>query len=223
VRRPKRSHNTPLALLGLGSLAVLASISGGAGSATPVEAATVETAVPAGSGDDARAIRSVDFSDVPQPGSACSEGLRFSPPSRIPVAEGASQVLDLAQLTQLTVDPHVAYGDVTGDGVDDAVVHVTCSYGANGAEDSVHVWTLEDDRLVHVAQLDEAPSTDDDAPPPAVKAVSASDGDVVVTWSSYADDDAHCCPTRQTRQSYRLDDDELDVVGEPVTGPAPRR
>lgn len=216
MRARKRSHNTPLALAGLGTLAVLASVSGG--SSRPVDAATVdassELAVPLGD-DAAEGIRSVDFADVAQPGSACSDGLRFTPPGKIPVAEGSSQVLDLGQLTQLQVDAAVAYGDVDGDGAEDAVVHVICSYGANGAAHSVHVWSLDGDRLRHVAGLDEAPGEGELAP--AVQEVAVEDGAVNVVWSHYAEGDSNCCPSGQTSVTYELADDELEAVGRPVT------
>ena len=87
---------------------------------------------------------------------ACAEGLRFTPPAAIPVARGRSAVVDIGRITRLEVDPDVAYGDLDGDGNDEAVVHVVCTYGANGAEDTVHVWTQRRGRTVHVASLTRA-------------------------------------------------------------------
>ncbi|HLM29577.1 MAG TPA: hypothetical protein VK360_06610 [Acidimicrobiales bacterium] len=224
VRHEHRSSNTRLALLGVGALALLASIGGSAArSDEAVDVATVtvgsQVAVPA-DGSGAEAIRSVDFGDVAQPGSACAQGLRFTPPASIPVTGGTSQVLDLASLTQLSVDPEVSYGDVDGDGRDDAVVHVTCSFGANGAEDSVHVWSLEGDRLIHVAGLDQPGADMGDGLPPIVQSVAAEGDRVVVTWAAFDDDDPRCCPTLETRAGYVLDGDELVPVGDPVTTPA---
>jgi hypothetical protein len=214
VRPRKRSHNTPLALAGLGALAVLASISGGASNAQPVEAASRSAAAPS---VDPRAIRSVDFGDVAQPGEACDNGLRFAPPGEIPVRGGHSQVLDLARLTQLVVDPDVAYSDLNGDGVEEAVVHVTCTYGANGAEDSVDVWSLEGDQPVQLASLDAPPEALESDLPPTVQSVGTSDGRVVVNWASYSEGTPACCPDTQVRASYQLDDDELSTVGDLVT------
>jgi hypothetical protein len=225
VRAQHRSSHTRVALLGLAALGLLASIGGSAANTPdPVEAATLtvggQVALPAGA-TEADAIRSVAFGDVAQPGSACSQGLRFTPPPSIAVSGGASQVLDLAHLTQLTVDPEVSYGDLDGDGHDEAVVHVTCSYGANGTEDSVHVWSLDGDRLVHLAALDEAPAPADDALPSKVESVSVDGDQVAVTLASYAPDDPACCPTQQTVASYALDGDELVAAGTPVTRAAP--
>lgn len=210
VRSRKRSHNTPLALAGLGALAVVASISGGASNVSPVEAAG-RGAPPS----DPQAIRAVDFGGIAQPGSTCSNGLRFAPPGRIPVSDGRSQVLDLAQLTQLLVDPNVSYADVDGNGSEEAVVHVTCTYGANGSEDTVDVWALEGDEPVVLASVEEPPDSLDSELPSKVQGVDVSGDRVVVTWSQYADGDANCCPSQQARVSYALDGDELTAVGEP--------
>lgn len=218
VRPRKRSHNTPLALAGLGALAVLASMSGGASNAQPVEAAG--RALPASPASDPQAIRSVDFGSVAQPGSTCRDGLRFTPPGQIPVSDGQSQVLDLAELTQLIVDPAVAYGDVDGDGSEDAVIHVTCTYGANGAEDTVSVWSIEGDEVVQRASIEGPPSGLGSDLPPAVQAVQASAGEVLVTWSKYAEGDPRVAPSQQAQVAYELDDDELAVLGEPVTSAA---
>lgn len=216
VRPRKRSHNTPLALAGLGALAMLASISGGTSNAAPVGAAGRADAP----STDPQAIRSVDFGGVPQPGSTCSDGLRFAPPSEIPVSDGRSQVLDLGQLTQLVVDPDVAYGDLDADGLDDAVVHVTCAYGANGAEDTVSVWSLEGQRVGQRAAIDEAPSELSSDLPPAVQGVEVAGGQVVVSWSHYAEGDPRCCPSQQARVTYELDGDELVPADDPVVGAA---
>ena len=66
-------------------------------------------------------------------------------------------MLDIGHVTRLEVDPDVRYGDLDGDGDDEAVVHVVCSYGANGAEDTVHVWTATRRRTVHVDTPDGPP------------------------------------------------------------------
>lgn len=215
VRPRKRSHNTPLALAGLGALAIAASISGGASNASPVEAAG-RAAPPS----DPQAIRSVDFGSLAQPGSSCDSGLRFTPPGRIPVSQGRSQILDLAQLTQLVVDDNVAYGDLDGDGIEEAVVHVTCTYGANGAEDTVDVWSLQGDTPVVAATVEEPPASLDSELPPAVQAASVSGDQLVVTWSQYQDGDPRCCPSGQARVPYTLEDGEL-VAGEPQVTTAP--
>jgi hypothetical protein len=214
VRIATRSHNSRVALVGLAALAAVVALAGGGGTG-PTDAAA---AGPARAVDDGDAIRDVDFADVAQPGTACAEGLRISPPRRISVAGGHSGLLDLGRQTRLEVDDDVAFGDLDDDGADEAVVHATCTYGANGAQDSVQVWTLDGDGdPVVVATVDE-PSTRLTGPlPPAVKSVALRDGEVAVTWTSYDDDDPNCCPSKQTVLRYALDGDALEQVGRPVT------
>lgn len=218
----RSSYNTRLALTGLGALAVVASLGGGASHAPAVDAATNRPSRLSQT-VDARTIREVDFGEVAQPGSACSEGLRFAPPGAIPVAEGQSQVLDLGRLTRLSVDADVAVGDVTGDGVDDAVVPLRCSFGANGVEESLHVWSLQRGRLTHVASIDGAPTSVDDPLGATLHGVAVTDEGLTVTWLVHADDDARCCPTQQASVVYELDGEALEPAGDPVirtTGPA---
>jgi hypothetical protein len=214
VRTATRSHNSRVALVGLAGLAAVVALAGGGGTGSTDAAA----AGPARAVDDGDAIRDVDFAGVAQPGTACSDGLRISPPRRISVDSGESGLLDLGRQTRLEVDDDVAFGDLDDDGADEAVVHATCTYGANGAQDSVQVWTLDGDGdPVVVATIDE-PSTRLTGPlPPAVKSVALRDGEVAVTWTSYDDDDPNCCPSKETVLRYELDGDALEQVGRPVT------
>ncbi|HET6950574.1 MAG TPA: LppP/LprE family lipoprotein [Acidimicrobiales bacterium] len=207
-----RSHNSRLALASLGALAAAVALGGGGRQSTDAA-----DAAPAG---DPHAIRDVDFAEVAQPGSACADGLRYSPPKRISVDAGESGLLDLSRQTRLEVDDSVDFGDLDGDGADEAVVHATCRYGANGAQDTVQVWTLDDGEPVLVTSVDEPPARITGPLPPSVKSVTVSRGEVAVTWTHYADDDPNCCPSEQTVLRYALDGDALDQVGRPVTRPA---
>lgn len=214
MRTATRSHNSRVALVGLAALAAVVALAGGGGTG-PTDAAA---AGPTRAVDEGDAIRDVDFAGVAQPGTACADGLRISPPRRISVDGGESGLLDLGRQTRLEVDDVVAFGDLDDDGADEAVVHATCTYGANGAQDTVQVWTLDGDGdPVVVATIDE-PSTRLTGPlPPAVKSVAVRDGEVAVTWTSYDDDDPNCCPSKQTVLRYALDGDALEQVGRPVT------
>jgi hypothetical protein len=216
VRSDSRSRASWLGLAGLGlAAAVFAASSGGGSSPRANASATAPAAA-----DAPTDIRDVDFGEVAPPGSACAEGLRFTPPAAIPVARGRSSVLDIGRVTRLEVDPDVAYGDLDGNGNDEAVVHVVCTYGANGAEDTVHVWTQRQGRTVHVASLTEPPRSVTGALPPAVAGMAVHGSQVEVTWTSYAADDPNCCPSRLATITYELDGDALDRVGRPVTRPA---
>jgi hypothetical protein len=198
----------------LGLAAAVFAASSGGRSSLPADA-SVSGSVAADAPTD---IRAVDFGEVAPPGSACAEGLRFTPPVAIPVTRGRSPVLDIGRFTRLEVDPNVAYGDLDGDGRDEAVVHVVCGYGANGAEDTVHVWTqTRTGRTVHVASLTEPPLSVTGPLPPAVAGVAVDGRQVEVTWTHYAAGEPNCCPSRLTTVTYELDGDRLDRVGRPVT------
>ena len=212
VRTRSRSHNSRVALLFLGLLATLVALSGGAQDDGAEAAAAAPGVDP---------VRSVDFSSLAQPGSACAEGLRITPPRRISVDEGESRLLDLGRLTRLEVDSNVVYADLDGDGSDEAVVHALCTYGANGAQDTIQVWAVNaDDDPVLVDSLSEPPARVTGPLPPAVKDVAVDDGELVVTWTHYRNNDANCCPSQQTALRYTLDHDALDQVGRPVTSNA---
>ena len=208
MRTPSRSHNSRLALAALGVLAALVALSGGAqgtAGAGPTAPAPI---------DDT--IRDVDFATVAQPGTTCADGLRIAPPRRIAVDRGQSGLLDLGRLTRLEVDDDVAYGDLDGDGAEEAVVHTVCAYGANGAQDTVQVWAVDDGEPVLVDTLGE-PSTRVTGPkPPALVDAAVEDGELTLTWTHYAEDDPNCCPSGETSLRYELDDGALDQVGRAV-------
>ncbi len=213
MRGTSRSRASWLGLAGLGfAAAVFAGSSGGRSS-------QVADASPTGpvTADAPADIRAVDFGEVAPPGSACAEGLRFTPPAAIPVANGRSTVLDIGRYTRLEVDPNVAYGDLDGDGDDEAVVHVVCGYGANGAEDTVHVWTQRGGRTVHVASLTEPPRSVTGPLRPALDDIAVDGRRIEVTWTRYADDDPNCCPSELTTVTYELDGGTLDRVGTPIS------
>src|SRR5690606_8483324 len=151
VHAQKTFHNRRRsALAGLGLLAAVTA----AASNGQVSGATAAPDAAIAAGEGAASIHEVDFFQVPVPGSVCGEGLRFGEPREIPVRSGRSPVLDLTRMTQVAVDPAIAYADLDGDGDDEAVVRVSCTFGANGIEDGVHVWTLGPDGLpAHIAAV----------------------------------------------------------------------
>ncbi len=163
----------------------------------------------------AEAIRLVDFADVDQSGETCSEGLEGETPSVIPVEQGESAVLDPDRVVQLEVDGAEAYGDLDGDGGDEALVRAVCAFGANGTQETVQVWDLDSGRPEASASLAEPPASIESRFAPTVNDVAIQDGSVVVTWDSYSDGAAHCCPDEQTRFTYELVGHELLLIGAP--------
>jgi LppP/LprE lipoprotein len=214
-RRSRRHPRTPpLALACLGVAAALVAVAGNAQPTRPAEAAGA---------DESRSevVRGLDFTTVAQPGDTCADALPDDTPGRIPVERGESQLLDVPSLTRLEVDGRVLYGDLDGDGDDEAIVRATCNFGANGAQDTVGVWSVDRRIPVLVDAVSAAPASvaDDSRFPPAVHDVAVVDDELVVTFTTYTDDDPHCCPTGQATVSYQLDGGDLAAAGRPVTGP----
>lgn len=212
VRTPSRSRRSTVTLALLGCLAGVVAL------ANPSDPAPPAAAAPADRGGDP--VHELDFRTVTQPGSVCADALD-APPRLITVVDGASGVLDDATVTRLSIDDEVLYADLDGDGGDEAVVRVSCDFGANGVQDSVQVWRSSGRLTQLVDTVSDAPGSvaGDSAFPPGVAAVALDGPAVEITWHVWGDDDPHCCPSRQAVVAYELDGG-LEVTGEPVVEPA---
>lgn len=167
------------------------------------------------------AIRLLNFSEIDQSGGTCDDAITGTVPRTIRVSEGESNVIDEDFFTQLEVDGDVVYGDLNGDGLDEAVVHTVCEYGANGAQDTIQVWGLETGSAEVRASVGEPPESVSGPLPPAVKDVAVDDdGTLAVTWTHYDADDPNCCPSQETTVRYLVTGSKVTPVGDPVTRPA---
>lgn len=212
VRIPSRSRRSSLGILALGAFAAVVAF---AGDAQPARSASA----PAASRVD-EAVRDLDFATIAQPGVTCTGALTAGAPGSIGITGGQSALLDEATVARLTVDPEVLYADLDGDGGDEAVVQATCSYGANGEQDAVQVWSVVGRLPVLVDTVIGAPDAVADGsrfPPPVVD-VAVEGGELVVRFGVYDDDAPHCCPSSQAAVTYQLDRG-LTVVGDPEVGP----
>ncbi len=212
MRTHSRSHNSRLALAGLGVMAALVALASDAQPTRPA-AADARDETPS------EIVRSIDFTTVAQPGGGCTEALPDAP-RLIQVEHGESLLLDEPSFTRLEVDGDVLYADLDGDGADEAVVHAVCNYGANGAQHSVQVWTVNVRVPKLVATITGAPDdvADDSEFPPAVRDIEVDGSELAVTFTRYAAGTPHCCPTEQAVVTYELDDG-LEAVGNAVIGP----
>lgn len=214
----------------LGGLALVVTARGGESARD--EAVTIDVSAEAGDGGSRGlfgslgdvvgpdSIRLLDFAEVDQAGRICSEGVDGTVPDTIRVSEGTSGLLDEERFARVLVDNNVVYGDIDGDGQDEAVVHTVCAYGANGAADTIEVWDFEAGTPTPVASVGEPPLAVTGDLPPAVKSIVVEGEELVVTWTSYSETDPNCCPSLQTVMRYALDGTNLTANGEPVTTPA---
>lgn len=160
-----------------------------------------------------RAIRLLNFNELDQRGSACA-AVPGEAPSTIQVTGGESAVFDEEWLSRLVVDEGALYGDLDGDGADEAVVHTVCEYGANGAQDQIQVWDVATGDSEPLATLDEAPAEISEGLPPTVKAVAVEGGSLVVTWSHYDDGEPRCCPGLESVARYEVSGDQIEQAGD---------
>lgn len=152
-------------------------------------------------------IRLVDFGQVPQAPELCSEGIDAEELVSLPaieLTEGVSDSLDSLNLSHLEVLGEV-YGDISGDGADEALVHTVCQYGASGRQHEVQVWQAVDSVPMPVAVVPE-PGAEVTGPlSPDVSDVEVDDGRLLVTWTRYAEGDPNCCPSGEVTLAYQLD------------------
>lgn len=163
------------------------------------------------------AVRLLDFQDIDQPGTTCPTGGQPAPAGTIAVDEGTSELIDPGGFVRVEVDGAMAYGDLDDDGSDEAVVHAVCAFGANGALDRIQIWDLDAGRPQVVASTGEPPAGLSGPFPPAVKDAAVDGGDLLVTWTHYAEGDPNCCPSGETQIRYQLEGNQLTAVGDPQT------
>jgi hypothetical protein len=213
VRTASRHRRSTLTLLTLGVLAAVVALAGNDQPTSPAAAAPADTAPR----DD---VRGLDFSAIAQPGVACGDALPDAAPASIGVKGGESALLDEATFARLEVDPAVLYADLDRDGDDEAVVRATCLYGANGAEETVQVWSASGRLPLLVDTITGAPDSvaDDSRFPPSLLDVAVDGGELRITFGVYDDDAPHCCPTSEAVVTYELDGG-LSVHGRPQVEP----
>jgi hypothetical protein len=92
----------------------------------------------------------------------------------------------------------VKYGDVTGDGVEEAIIYLSIQTGGSARPGLLYVYTLQQGRpklLWHRSTGDRADG--------GLRAVYAPDGYLVVERNSAEGSQGACCPTRYTQISYQ--------------------
>ena len=91
----------------------------------------------------------------------------------------------------------VKYGDVTGDGIEEAIVFLSIQTGGSATPGLVYIYTLHKDRptLLWVR------STGDRADG-GLRDVYAQNGQLVVELNTSVGSRGDCCPTRYTRTRY---------------------
>jgi hypothetical protein len=215
--------------IGLGGLALVvaargteqvrnADAGGDAGEATVVAGDAASAGGASGLADvvSGQSIQLLDFGEIDQAGTACTDALPGDLPPTIDVSGGESGIIDEDRIVELVVDDEVVYGNLDDDAAEEAVVHTTCEYGANGQQDKIQVWDLETGAAVPKASTGRPPESQTGRFPGTVQDVAVEDGEVVVTWSRFTDEDPACCNSQTLTLRYEVDGNQLARVGDPV-------
>ncbi|MGW5455893.1 hypothetical protein [Nocardia sp. NPDC003979] len=138
-----------------------------------------------------------------EPGRLVNGVLGLQDPRRGPVMIGFTNGAEPG-----TTRPHVAYGDLTGDGVDDAAVAMICTAGGVGWPPSVQLYTDGGARLggVNMADFDYQESGRG-----SIETLEIRDRTVYMTWKGYRDNDSGCCPSLPLRGEARWTGTEVVV------------
>jgi heat shock protein HslJ len=114
---------------------------------------------------------------------------------RKPTVEGSATELVIRLV-------NVIFGDLDGDGVEDAAVILVADPGGSGTFYDLAAVINRDGNPEHVATTFLGDRAD-------IQAFSVESGQVVVDMITHGPDDPMCCPTQRVEQTYELQGDEL--------------
>ena len=105
-------------------------------------------------------------------------------------------------------EPKVVFGDLTGDGVDDAAVVIHCNAGGVAWPDTVHVYTDGPTWLgmVNMGELNGETGR------VHVDTMEIVDGQVDLTWMGFASSDSSCCPSLPRKGSVRWNGETVVIA-----------
>ncbi|MCP2241692.1 hypothetical protein [Lentzea aerocolonigenes] len=111
-------------------------------------------------------------------------------------------------------DPkRVVYGDIDGDGNDEAAVDVGCDNGGGTASGQLAfgyaVVTVRNGSLEVVGEVSSTTMRDDSPHVPLLSEPRFDKGSITVKESWYRPSDATCCPSGEARTTWRLSDSTL--------------
>lgn len=163
------------------------------------------------------AIRAIDLLNQTYDGELCGGDYFAGSPVEITVVDGgASPVVD-GSTFYVTVEPPV-YADLTGDGMEEAVVVATCSAGTGvSTVGFVRVLRFVDGEVQTIGGVLPPP---DGNPVADVYDVRVRSGSIVTMWAIGFDSDPSCCPSQEVDVTYGYDPSSDAFV---ITGQSPRR
>lgn len=135
--------------------------------------------------------------------------LEYSPDGKIPLKDGSFELSTTNPPVHITsnLGQQVAFGDLNGDGLADAVVTLATNTGGSGT-------------FINIVAVLNAPGgpaqaatvyLDDRA---SVKAITIANGQIQVDYIGHGPNDPLCCPSLHLLRVYRLQGAELALISE---------
>ena len=153
-------------------------------------------------GDDLSQLKNATYSGIYEEPVTLTDGIYEGEP----FVEGSA-----ARPTVTFVDDVVAYGDLNGDGVDDAVVLLAESSGGSGVFTYMAAMVNQDGEWVNADTVLIGDRTQ-------IKSMTIQDGQVVLEVVTQGPNDPMCCPSLKVRTTYALQDGELVEVSSEELG-----
>ena len=112
---------------------------------------------------------------------------------------------DSASTIYLALSEQIAFGDLDGDGVDDAVAVLAASGGGSGTFYSLAAVVNRGGAPLHAASAALGDRIQ-------LEALAIADGVITVRMVAHGPEDAMCCPTQKVVRRYQLIGDELRLL-----------
>lgn len=188
----------------------------------PEEPAVESTSAPSVAADLGPAppdLRSVDWSNLALPGDFC--GVRGSVQYKSGEAVGVSANYGEVHLNQMSFSNAVSYGDIDGDGLDDAAVALGCDNGGGTASGQLAfggvVVASRLGVLKAIGTVTARMVPTEGGHVTLIKSISLSRGKVVVDELWYRPTDSTCCPSGEASTTWMLSADNLAPSSPVVT------
>lgn len=152
-------------------------------------------------------VGSVDFGNFTYQADACGELIPEPPEEGYELVDGALPATHPGAVS-VTLRPDIAYGDLTGDGVDEAALILDCTPGNR----PVPVGRVMAAGVDAVRPLAPVPAPDVGARRVELEHLEIVEGVLVTQWIVLRDDDPWCCPTGRTTVHLRWEEDRFVVA-----------
>ena len=165
-----------------------------------------------------KSVRQIDFKNFTY-APVCGGDISGEPFAVIPVKDGTinnvrevngiSEVIDEKLPNYFNVEV-AGYGDVDGDGIEEAIIESDCGTGGTGVFDEGYVYALKDGKPVLLARIEGG-----DRAYGGIREITISGGIVTVDRSDPGENGANCCAEIGIKTRYKWNGKTLAAFGKP--------